>query len=117
MGLNSANVWEQRQPAERRPEIFRNRWKSLARRLFATRSVVLRSPSDAVQGAIVIGKKSAVYRDRRGQLRVIEFFLPPDLLAEMQSPIEIQFLEGEEFISAEQFHKSMHVNFRNIERL
>ena len=68
--------------------------------------------STTAGGAIVGVKKSALYPDGRGQFRVIDFFLPADLLTDLRRPIEIQFLEGEELVGAEEFRESDQRQFR-----
>lgn len=62
-------------------------------------------------GGVVGAKKCAVFVDRRGQLRVIELFLPTDVLADMRQPIEIRFLEGEEGLRFEQLASGISNNF------
>lgn len=61
--------------------------------------------------AVVGIKKSAMYRDATGEFRVIEFFLPADLLTKLRRPIEIQFLEGEELVTVEQFGEAINSRF------
>ncbi len=64
--------------------------------------------------AVVGAKKRAVFVDRRGRLRVIELFLPTDVLTDMRQPIEIRFLEGEEKLRSEQLENSISHNFHTI---
>ena len=73
----------------------------------------LKRPAPAVLPTIVGVKKCAVYRDGDGQFRVIEFFLPADLLTKLRRPIEIQFLEGEELVTAQQFDEAISSGFLN----
>ncbi len=65
-------------------------------------------------GGVVGAKKRAVFVDRRGHLRVIELFLPTDVLADMRQPIEIRFLEGEEDIRSEQLVSGISNNFHSV---
>jgi hypothetical protein len=62
-------------------------------------------------GGVIGAKKCAVFVDRRGHLRVIELLLPTDVLADMQQPIEIRFLEGEEGIRSDQLKSGISKNF------
>jgi hypothetical protein len=95
-------------------------WSRLAAALLR-RSAPAR-PSASPQGgraldreAIVGAKKRAVYADQRGNLRVIEFFLPTDVLADMRQPIDIRFLEGEERVRADQLQVAIRINFAGFE--
>jgi hypothetical protein len=96
-----------------------NGWRRLARMLLpppAPSGTRLPAGSSTAAGGAIVGvKKSALYRDGRGQFRVIDFFLPADLLTDLTRPIEIQFLEGEELVSAENFAKVISVNFGSRE--
>ena len=65
-------------------------------------------------GDIVGAKKCAVFVDRRGRLRVIELFLPTDVLADMRQPIEIRFLEGEEGVRSDQMKSDISKNFQGF---
>ncbi len=87
------------------------RWPMRA--LFRKRPRIEADPPPAVLPAIVGVKKSAVYRDGDGQFRIIEFFLPADLLTKLRRPIEIQFLEGEELVTAPQFDEAISSGFFN----
>ena len=83
------------------------------RGLFRKRPRLEADPPPAVLPTIVGVKKCAVYRDGDGQFRVIEFFLPADLLTKLRRPIEIQFLEGEELVTAQQFDEAISSGFLN----
>lgn len=61
------------------------RWPMRA--LFRRRPRIEADPPAAVLPAIVGVKKSAVYSDGDGQFRIIEFFLPADLLTKLRRPI------------------------------
>ena len=119
MRVNNMIAAEQRQPAKRGRGLLTIGWRRLARMLFPTpacaRTGSPAGSSTTAGGAIVGVKKSAVYRDGRGQFRVIDFFLPADLLTDLGRPVEIQFLEGEELVSAAKFEKVINVNFVNLE--
>ncbi len=65
-------------------------------------------------GGVVGAKKCAVFVDRRGRLRVIELYLPTDVLADMRQPIEVRFLEGEEDIRADQIKHGISSNFHGF---
>ncbi len=66
-------------------------------------------------GGVVGVKKCAVFVDRRGRLRVIELYLPTDVLADMRQPIEIRFLEGEEAVRSEQMKHGIRINFHGLQ--
>jgi hypothetical protein len=66
-------------------------------------------------GGVVGAKKRAVFVDRRGRLRLIELYLPTDVLADMRQPIEIRFLEGEEAVGSEQMQHGIVCNFQGLQ--
>ena len=119
MVASSAVAGEQRQAARGRTARFSDGWRRLARALSPDRARAgTGSPAESSTpaGEAIVGvRKSAVYRDGRGQFRVIDFFLPADLLTDLGRPVEIQFLEGEELVSAAKFAKAINVNFVNVE--
>ena len=100
---------EQIESKRRRPGFLSRCCRRLARRLL--RKETVSGPPTAVPATIVGLKKTAVYRDYTGQFRVIEFFLPADLVTKLRRPIEIQFLEGEEFVTAQQFGQAINSGF------
>lgn len=104
-----------------RPRHGPNRWWSRLAPAFLRRPASERPSEDPDgdrapdQEAIVGAKKRAVYVGRRGNLHVIEFFLPTDVLADMRQPIEIRFLEGEEWVRADQLQVGIRKNFAGFE--
>ncbi len=66
-------------------------------------------------GDVVGAKKRAVFVDCRGRLRLIELYLPTEVLADMRQPIEIRFLEGEEAVRSEQMQHRISLNFRGLQ--
>ena len=107
-------VWEQRSESARlRPGLSSSGSRWLTRWLLQKRAEPEADASTAIPRAVVGIKKSAVYRDRGGQFRVIEFFLPADLLTKLRRPIEFQFMEGEELVTAEQLGEAIGSRFLN----
>ena len=102
---------EQIESKRRRPGFLSRCCRRLARRLLRKPAETVSGPSTAVPATIVGLKKTAVYRDYTGQFRVIEFFLPADLVTKLRRPIEIQFLEGEELVTAQQFGQAINSGF------
>ena len=118
MGAKCVVAKDEGQLANRRTGLLSNGLCRLARMLFSMPARAgTESPADSsTAGGTIVGvKKSAVFRDRRGQFRVIDFFLPADVLTDLRRPIEIQFLEGEELVSAEKFEEVISVNFLGVE--
>ncbi len=70
---------------------------------------------NAEAGGVVGAKTSAVFVDRSGHLRVIELYLPTDVLADMRQPIELRFLEGEEGIRSDQMKHGISTNFQGFQ--
>jgi hypothetical protein len=68
-------------------------------------------PSPAPRRQVVGVKKSAVCKDARGQLRTIDFFLPADLLTRLAKPLDIQFLDGDEPVTADELGEAIRSNF------
>ena len=73
------------------------------------------TPRNSEPGGVVGTKKRAVFVDRRGRLRLIELYLPTEVLADMRQPIEIRFLEGEEAVRSEQMQRRIELNFRGLQ--
>jgi hypothetical protein len=81
-----------------------------------TETEVADADRNSEAGGVVGAKKRAVFVDRRGRLRIIELFLPTDVLADMRQPIEIRFLEGKEDLQFEQFKNGISNNFHGFSK-
>jgi hypothetical protein len=71
-------------------------------------------PSPAAYQPIIGIRKSAVCKDARGELRVLELFLPADLVAELARPLDIKFLDGDQPVTADQLGKAIRANFSTV---
>ena len=68
-------------------------------------------PPTKVDKTIVGIRKSAVCKDARGELRTVHLFLPADLVEELARPLDIQFLDGDEPVTADELGKVIRANF------
>ncbi len=62
--------------------------------------------------ASVVGvRKTALCRDACGGLRRIDFLLPGDLVAQLSRPLDIEFVDGDQPLTADEISKAVQANF------
>ncbi len=101
-----------------RPDAGRQRWGLWSR--LASRALVralggappaLVEPKPPSRRPIVGVRKAAICRDAQGVLRRIDLFLPADLVGDLSRPLDIQFLDGDEPVTAEEVGKAVRSSF------
>ncbi len=101
-----------------RPDAGRQRWglwsrlasRALVRALGGARPPLVEPPPPSRRTVVGV-RKAAVCRDAQGALRRIDFLLPADLVGELSRPLDIQFLDGDEPVTAEEVGKAVRSSF------
>ncbi len=86
--------------------------KALVRLAHRAPPIATPERSPAASRHIVGVRKFAICKDARGQLRRIDLILPVDLVRDLSRPLDIEFLDGGETVTAEILGKAIRSNFQ-----